>query len=206
MRLSWGATSGLVLGLMAVGGIAGGATSYLIPERWESKGIVEIRSAAGFQAMVESLEKSRSDVTSRRSLVNLITDARLHLYGDQRRTEPLEDIEDTMRSAIHVGVAAKGAAEDGAAVFSVGFRYTDPAKARDTTNALLVRMTQELKASNPDYRVEVLDSPTLPREPLSPKRTACMAMGLLAGLVLALAVILLVRRRMGPPGPGLQAA
>ncbi len=202
MRLRSSSIIRLALGLIAaMGGLAGMAISYFIPEVWEATVVAEIYGPGGAQQLMESLEKSRSNVTSRHSLFKMMTDSRLDIYRLERQTKPIEDIEDKMRQNTHVGIISV-VQKDGGVVFSVSFLYSDPSKAVDTTNTLLARIREELA---PGYSIQVLDSPVVPRKPVAPKRLAFIVLGLLAGLTIAF-IAFIVRRRPNPPGPGLQAA
>jgi hypothetical protein len=201
MRMKNGSTAWLALWLMAAGAVLGFAGSYLIPVTWEARTVAEISGPGGSRALVESLQKSQSNTTSRRSLANLMIDPHLDIYKTERQSRPLEDIEDTMRRNIHIGISPNNG-KGGSDLFSLSFRYSDPSKAADTASALMARMIQELE---PGYSITVLDAPTVPQKPIAPQRLAVMVSGILVGLIVAF-IIFIARRRPNPPGPGLQPA
>jgi uncharacterized protein involved in exopolysaccharide biosynthesis len=84
-------------------------------------------------------------------------------------------------------------------VFRIEFQYPDPKKAQDTVNALIARFLKEATAG---YSLDLLDAPGLPKRPAIPNRAALAITGGVAGLILALFVLLIRGRRK----PGLQTA
>jgi LPS O-antigen subunit length determinant protein (WzzB/FepE family) len=194
MRLKKGSPVWLVLGFMCAGAVAALALTYFMPQKWEAAGVLVVHGDGGIAALVNSIKQSESEATSRQSLAKLMIDPHLDIYKAERQTKPLEDIEDTMRASVHIGIRPV-ITQDGGQVFTVSFRYSDPSKARDTANALIARLTQNF---DPNYKIEVLDPPTLPRKPIFPGRAAFMLTGLFGGLFLAL-IAVLTRRSNEPP-------
>jgi uncharacterized protein involved in exopolysaccharide biosynthesis len=200
----------MVLGCLAAGAVAGWAVSYLMPEMWEAKAVLQItpsrvRSGEDLPPQTnELLLQMFYKLTSRASLTELVADPRLNLHSDP----------DHMRAAIRVVVMAEGQTpRRGTRVFSISYTSTDPQKAVDITNALISKLVtitvNDFRTASPPERatfyIDTLDRPVLPKRPISPKRAAIAITGMGAGLIIAL-VALLFRRRTTRIGEGLQPA
>jgi uncharacterized protein involved in exopolysaccharide biosynthesis len=214
MRLRYQSAYGIVLAFMVTGVLCGLLASWLTAPMWQASvagQITPMRISANQRQdggpSVAFIRQTMDKVLSRNSLMNLVTDPRLNLYQKERLTTPLEQIEDTMRRNIRVAISSDANPRNGSRVFKISFAYPDARKALNTTNGLITRLIFEA-TSNRDaagFSIDILDPPTLPQRPISPSRTRFMLIGFFTGLVLAL-VALLARRRMQPPGPGLQSA
>jgi LPS O-antigen subunit length determinant protein (WzzB/FepE family) len=206
MRLKYESWRGIVLGLMLAGVLSGLLGSYLIPTQWRSTAVLQITARRmGDPGLNEVIQQIQSQVTSRQSLRNLIRDPRLDLYPVERRSQPLEDVEDEMRANVRFQIVP-AAKRNGAQIFTITFTYSDPKKAQDTVNGLITRFIAESIGIPAGFYLETLDPPSLPRQPYAPKRSAFMIAGGVGGLVVAAFVILSRRRRTGAAGQGLEPA
>lgn len=202
-----------LMALLAVGAFGGMGVSYLFTPMWEARAVMQC-TPARFRTdgnptsrIDEFVEKAKSDVMSRTSLAEMMTDPRLDLYRNERRTMPLEDVVDIMRESVRVTIASAPNRKPGAVVFVISFRYPDARKAVDTINAFIGKFENaSLQTSGADtVYYAVLDRPALPKRPMFPKRASFVVTGAVAGLILAIAT-LFIRRRILPCGPGLQPA
>jgi LPS O-antigen subunit length determinant protein (WzzB/FepE family) len=136
--------------LAVIGAVAGLGISFLVTPKYVSIAVGEVRltglednGAKPRERLVEFLEQIKSDTTSRNALSALIQDPKLDLYATERKSLPLEDVEDMMRSDLKVLIAANqqnAGAER--AVFKVQFAYPDRNKAQAVVNAWVSRMIE----------------------------------------------------------------
>ena len=212
---------------VASGAVAGLGISYLVRPLWQAKAVLRY-SVAGVDdrtdyssKLVTFVKEWRSDAFSSQSLEGLIDDPRLDLYRDERGRMPLESVEDIMRNHLSMNVLAlPETTRHNTVVFTVGFVYPDARKAMETTKALTARLIQasfEKRLSRmagvkmaPDKssiqeQVGVVDQAVMPQRPIIPNRANFIVAGAISGAILAMGAST-VRRRMFPPGPGLQHA
>lgn len=144
--------------VLAVGGaVAGLGISFLVTPKYALTAVGQVRLSnpeengpAERERLVEFLEQMKSHTTSRRSLSSLIQDPKLNLYATERKSFPLEDVEDMMRNDLRVLIAANQQdAAAGRAVFKVQFAYPDRNKAQAVVNTWVSRMMYDslVKAS-----------------------------------------------------------
>lgn len=204
MRLRYQSWMKIVPAFVVVGALIGLGVSYLVTTQFESVAVLQITPARSSespdntlaQRLDEEIAQIQSNVESRTSLASLMVDKRLDLYPAERRTEPLEDVEDTMRASIRV-VIRPSPLHKGAQIFTISFYYPDPAKAQATVNALITRFIAwpESTAVPATAYLDVLDQPQIPKHPFFPKRSAFAIAGGLAGLILGCFMILIRRLR-----------
>jgi LPS O-antigen subunit length determinant protein (WzzB/FepE family) len=186
MQLSTGATY-LKLGVaFAIAGVlVATVASFVIPKEYTSTAVLRLTNA-------QNLAKVERQVLSRNSLSQLIQDPLLDLYPSERRTQPLEDVIEYMRTrAIHISVlSTKGQS----AAVAVSFRYPgERRKARAVVGALITRLVDALEQGDAKQNLEILDPPSLPQFPTSPKRPEMLVTGLTVGLLLGLLTAVFVR-------------
>jgi LPS O-antigen subunit length determinant protein (WzzB/FepE family) len=138
--------------VLAVGGaVAGLGISFLVTPKYESTTVGEVRltnveenGPGPRQRLVEFLEQIKAETTSRQALSALIQDPKLDLYDTERKSLPLEDVEDIMRDSMKVLIAPMNPRKGGAApvMFSVRFAYPDRNKAQAVVNAWVSRMIE----------------------------------------------------------------
>jgi hypothetical protein len=136
--------------LAAGGAVAGLGISFLVTPKYASTAVGEVRlsspeeyGAGARERLAGFLEQIKADTTSRQALSTLIQDPKLNLYATERKSLPLEDVEDMMRNDLTILIAVNRqntAAER--AVFKVRFAYPDPNKAQAVVNAWVSRMIQ----------------------------------------------------------------
>ena len=137
-------------GAMALlGAIAGFAASFLFSPRYRATGVLEIRVAGDPAALAhadwrlsEYVVQIKSRVTSRQSLIAIITDPRLSLYESERASMPLEDAMQQMRDDLKISVAPPVLAHSRSAVVSFEFTYRDAAKAASALNEAISRIIE----------------------------------------------------------------
>jgi len=136
--------------VLAVGGaVAGLGISFLVTPKYASTAVGEVR-LSGLEAngagarprLIEFLEQMKSEMTSRQALAALIQNPVLNLYDTERKSLPLEDVEDIMRNDLKVFIAPMNQQKTAAApvVFSVRFAYPDRTKAQAVVDAWVSRM------------------------------------------------------------------
>lgn len=194
----WFAVSAVAFGLM--GALAADAASFwnLLGNRYRSTALVSVQNSTP-----EQIQALTREVLSRTSLTTVIYNLNLMLYKDQWKTQPLEDIIDTMRK--HLSIAPSGS---NGRFLTITFEYGDRIKAMETVSMILNRLVQ---ANLERYRgaldvpvtplmqgrLEVLDPASVPDGPIKPNRYLVAAAGGVAGLVMAV-VIATIRRRWKP--------
>jgi polysaccharide chain length determinant protein (PEP-CTERM system associated) len=109
------------------------------------------------QQLTERIQQMESNITSRQSLATLINDPRLNLYKDLKNKEPLEDIEDEMRQAVHIVINPEISSRKGASIFTISFEYGSRKGAQDTVNALITRFIAESTNSQRDQQATLTE-------------------------------------------------
>jgi succinoglycan biosynthesis transport protein ExoP len=95
------------------------------------------------QELTERIGQMQQSIMSRTSLSSIITDPRLDLYKDERASQPLEDVIETMRNRdIHITIDSLPG-EHRASAFTISFQYRDRVKAHDTVQTLITKFTEE---------------------------------------------------------------
>jgi hypothetical protein len=234
MHLSLPSFPKLALMLSVAGALTGFGISYLVTPSYVSEATLELFQTPGSTPgdLRPVLAGMQRQILSRTSLAYIIQDPRLDLYPSERRSTPLEDVIERMRSRdLRIG----GLGTDSAGV-DIRFAYRDPVKARDTVQTFITRFVQmnlqrqrnendvnrtqrsrdkvdELDARiavlekrlgippspapQPEpfdrfapgrVNIDVLDPPSLPINPVKPNRTMFAFFGLVAGIVMAVAI------------------
>jgi len=174
----------LVLGLAGL--LLGTGVAWLVPNTYSSKATLRIEHEPSVASANEEIMRMTTAVMSRVNLARIIQEA--GLYRDEQRVKPLEDVIDDMRRAIHIDlVSAPGNKESVA--FNIGFEYKDRVKARETVAALIANFqdaSNSLKQDGPRAeKMWVVDTASLPIDPVSPTKTVTLTGGFLAGLLIA---------------------
>jgi hypothetical protein len=161
------------------------------------------------------LRQLTQDILSRGSLAELIQRPSLDLYRRERRADPLEDIIDDMRSrAIRIaptppfGLAGPGHLTS----FEISFAYPDRETAQNVVRELVTKFTDGNAAAERalhrdgmpgSLALEVLDSASLPGNPVPPDRPAAAAVGLVPGMLLGPFLAWRRQRRVNRQAAGL---
>jgi uncharacterized protein involved in exopolysaccharide biosynthesis len=202
LAIGGGLGAGLVLGLacgaiwwitrrkgrrsiMRIGGFAGAgmalglAVAFLIPNEYVSTAV--LRTADGSR-----LPSTMAEVMSEDSLAAIIR--RDHLYSRDLSRSSMHDVVRKMRDeyirlqTVQVRPRFKGAA------FTISFRYSDRVVAQTVTRDLVTRFLTI--TGEPLSATDVIDSASLPQEPIYPNRLSMAVLGTVAGILLGLGVSL----------------
>jgi succinoglycan biosynthesis transport protein ExoP len=94
------------------------------------------------QELTERIGQMQQEILSRTSLSSIITDPRLDLYKEERASQPLEDVIETMRARdIHISIDSLPG-ERRASAFQISFAYRDRTKAHDTVQTLITKFQE----------------------------------------------------------------
>jgi succinoglycan biosynthesis transport protein ExoP len=158
--------SGWIAGPTFAGFVISVVVALSWPNTYEAKAVMQITpnrisenlvQSVVNQRLTERVQQMRDNITSRQSLANIINDPRLGLYKEEKNKEPMEDIEDEMRAAIHINISQESVSRNGASTFSVSFQYRTKTGARDTVNALISRFEAESINSQRDVQNTATD-------------------------------------------------
>jgi LPS O-antigen subunit length determinant protein (WzzB/FepE family) len=150
MQLSIPSFPKLALLLSVAGMLAGWGFSFLITPIYISTATLQIApkivSGAVPQTinreLAERLGQMQQEILSRTSLSRMITDPRLDLYKDERASQPLEDVIETMRLRDIKITIDSLPSEHRASAFTISFAYRDRTKAHDTVQTLITRFQE----------------------------------------------------------------
>lgn len=188
MRMTYHSSAKVVPAFVIFGALAGLLVSYVMPAQWRAAVVLQ-----RVPAQVDDVQEIAYSLGSGQYLGTLIEDPDLDLYRDERRTATIEEIEEIMRQNLRIATM-ESPVQSEAQIFAIAFQYRDPEKAKATVNALTNMLLRESSAHF-GYYLDVLDPPQIPLQPSSPNRALFVASGGLAGLVFAIATILVRRLR-----------
>ena len=109
------------------------------------------------QHITEDIKQMESNITSRQSLANLINDPTLSIYKEEKAKEPMEDVEDEMRSNIRISISPESLNAKGASTFGISFRYRTRKGAMETVNRLISRFISESSNTQRDQQTTISD-------------------------------------------------
>ncbi len=187
----------LVVAMAFVGVLLGTGFAWLLPSEYTSKATLQLTPAE-----VQTIFQLQSKVLSRTSLSQIVNDPELLLYKDQLKETPLEDVIEGMKRNIRIQIVAlPGNLGKRASAFDIDFTYTDRWKAQRTVQKLMDAFMANLQERSAGASTEssngslfVLDTPNLPLSPVYPNPRVLMAVGFLAGILVALLWRLIQRR------------
>jgi polysaccharide biosynthesis transport protein len=143
----------LVIPPVVLGGAAGLAAALLLPTSYQSTATLLVESQELPETIVGSpttsiidqrIAKMRQQVLSRGDLIELIE--RNDLYPEERRSEPLSEVVETMREATTVQAVNADVAPTpqgtNTIAFSMGYSYRDPVKAQAVMQSLVERFLE----------------------------------------------------------------
>ena len=175
-------TFGKVAAGCAVAGLLIAAiVAFSAPSIYRSQSVMKFGTQMPTEDVAHHLNQAEQEILSRRSLAKVIMDAKL--YEKERAAEPLEDIVQQMRNrAIQIRLGNQSN------VFSIAFDYPDPAKAQRVTQTLTSQfiennLLQGRADAGTGVQLEVLDPANLPQQPVGPRRSRIVIMGMVLGLV-----------------------
>ena len=144
---------GWIVGPAFLGLVVSVSVAFMLPNEYSSHATMEITPAQISAGVVQStlanslnerIQQMQTQILSRTSLSTIITDPRLDLYKEERKTRPLEDVIDEMRNNIHIDyVALPGALGRGASAFNISFNYKDRFKAQQVVSSLMDKFQEE---------------------------------------------------------------
>lgn len=160
-----------------IGAAVAGLVSWRAPKAYVSSAVM--RFNVDDSVARERLGPMLQEVFSRNTLSTIIT---THgLYTAERAQRPIEDVIQDMRAHINASLVTG----IHPAAFKISFTGSSPAQANHVTELLVSQLIDKnLKARA--GLMEVLDPPTLPQRPKSPKLSTWMAIGVLLGGLLGL--------------------
>lgn len=185
--------------------IAGLASYYLVPVRYQSEALLEFIpvSAEYVPGRMANHLKGMSDLlTSTPRLERVIED--LNLYESERRTTSLSSVVRQMRHDISITVLDDEASD--ARSFVVRFAASDPRLAQRGTARLASAFIEanfvDVRATQPGVdprtageQLRIIDPPTVPERPVGLSPVQFGAVGAVSGLVLGLTSVGVAMRR-----------
>jgi uncharacterized protein involved in exopolysaccharide biosynthesis len=142
---------GWIVGPAFFGLVVSVCVAFMLPNEYTSKATMSITPAEVGNGIVqnnmgsslnERIQQMQTQIMSHTGLSTIINDPRLDLYKEERKTKPLEDVIEDMKSAIHYNFVALPGGR-GAAAFDIVFSYSDKYKAQQTVNALMNKFVEE---------------------------------------------------------------
>jgi capsular polysaccharide biosynthesis protein len=115
----------------------------------------------------------------------IVDEAKAALRPSERRT-PMSVSAEVVTGTRIVGVSVTG---------------TNPKYARDLASAVSAKTVAYVNGLRDDYRLDRLDSPTLPTSPLSSRKSATIMLGAILGTLLGVGLASLADRVRGGPAP-----
>ena len=139
--------AGWIVGPAFFGVVASVCVAFVLPNQYTSRATMQITPAQISDSMIQStisnslnerIQQMETQILSRGELSTIIQDPRNHLYPDDIKTKPLEDVIQDMKNAIRIDfVALPGALGKRATAFNIEFSYFDRYKAQQTVQALM---------------------------------------------------------------------
>ena len=169
-----------------LGAIAAGITAFVLSDRFVATGTMTVKyHDSPVASKADATLNLTQSVLSRRALTQIIE--KHDLYRNERAGRPLEDVVDQMRRDIRVQVKPANSIE-------VAFLHSDRHKAQLVTAEILDRFVKENLIRKVNSSLQIIETPSLPQDPISPNRTTIALIGLCGGALLGIAIAL-VRRR-----------
>jgi uncharacterized protein involved in exopolysaccharide biosynthesis len=201
----------MALALGVTGMLAGFSLSFLITPEYTSFATMRMTPVAiqegklpAIDGMKEAITQMEDAVESRGSLLSIAKE--LNLYNVLRSSRPIEDVIEDVKRGIRiqfVRLPRKMATQAGA--FNIEFVYYDRSKAQATVRALIYAFAEQnlkrsLAAHDPfrGYVLDVLDTASLPHNPVKPNRHTMTWAGGMAGFIAAAVIALFGRARHAP--------
>jgi polysaccharide biosynthesis transport protein len=140
-----------ILGPVFAGLVISTVVAFLVQNTYVSKATLQITPKQVSESIVkttinqeltERIGQMQQEILSRTSLSSIITDPRLDLYKEERASQPLEDVIETMRNQdIHITIDSLPG-ERRASAFQISFQYRDRNKAHDTVQTLITKFQE----------------------------------------------------------------
>jgi hypothetical protein len=181
MRMRSGRIWKFVAVCAAIGAAIAGVLSWRMPKEYVSTAVLRID--ADDSMVRERLGQIAQGVLNRTTLGGLIVNN--GLYKADRAQLPMEDIVQDMRS--HINLWVIGGHQH---AFKISFTGSSPEQARHVTGMLVSQFIDKNFEAR-SARMEVLDPPSLPQRPRSPKSSTLtrVAIGVLLGFLMGLLAV-----------------
>jgi len=150
-----------------IGIVGATAAAFLLPQKYESSAVMIVQSPSlpedvigggPNDVMVRRLEAIRQQIINRPALLAMIESNQL--YPNERQSQPLSEVIETMRDAITLTPESidLGAGANGEKTISVrlSFSYEDPFKAQAVAQALMERVVEVNSTSNTEQAVQTV--------------------------------------------------
>jgi capsular polysaccharide biosynthesis protein len=145
--------AGWILGPAFFGLVASICVAFTMQNKYQSTAIMQITPAQISDTMVQStianslterIEQMQTSILSHNGLSQIINDPRLHLYKDEIKNAPLDDVIEQMKSNIHIEfINRPGALDRHATAFTISFTYPDRFLAQQTVSALMNKFDEQ---------------------------------------------------------------
>jgi uncharacterized protein involved in exopolysaccharide biosynthesis len=142
------------------------AAAFLLPTKYESSAVMIVQSPSLPQDVIGSgptsaidrrLEAIRQQIVNRPALLAMIEADQL--YPDDRRSDPLSEVIETMRDAITLvpeKIDLGPGQQDNTISVRLAFTYEEPVKAQMVTQALMERIVEVNSTSNTEQAVQTV--------------------------------------------------
>lgn len=140
-----------ILGPVFAGLVISTVVAFLLQNTYVSKATLQITpkqvsdtivKTTISQDLTERIGTMQQEIMSRASLSSIITDPRLDLYKEERASQPLEDVIETMRNRdVHITIDSLPG-EHRVSAFQISFDYRDRTKAHDTVQNLIAKFQE----------------------------------------------------------------
>ena len=142
------------------------ATAFLLPTKYESSAVMIVQSPSLPQDVIGTgsnsaidrrLEAIRQQIVNRPALLSMIEADQL--YPNERRSDPLSEVIETMRDAITLvpeKIDLGPGEKDNTISVRLSFTYEDPVKAQRVTQALMERIVEVNSTSNTEQAVQTV--------------------------------------------------
>jgi uncharacterized protein involved in exopolysaccharide biosynthesis len=200
--MSWGL--GTILALSGtVGALVAFGASFAIPKRYLSTAVLMITPKPPRPMPTSAIDREMGNRINSLSQIALSREALVAsvvsfgLYKTELSRLPIEDVLEIMRRDIQIQPAANMVEDIGRIPgVEVRFSYQDGLGAQQVVKYLASRYIDEnVRGGSPELPtlIELLDPPSLPYSPVSPRPGRVTMMGLVAGLTLGAACSLVAR-------------
>jgi uncharacterized protein involved in exopolysaccharide biosynthesis len=173
-----------VLAAALIGCLLAFAGSFAIPKKYIATSVLTIQGTPETAQAARAINQLAERSLNRQSLIKVIAD--LSLYQDLRLRLPLEDVIETMRKDVRFASAGTPHA------FQVSFVSQDQREAKAVTEALMRRLVTASNEPDSLSKIVVIDG-TGPANVIFPNHLAMAITGLLAGLLLGAAYVVVIK-------------
>jgi hypothetical protein len=186
----------LGLGAGAAAAVVAAVAAFASPARYLSTATVRMVNSSD---AANDLQTRLGQVVGSTTLVELMQRPDLNLYAKERSQLPVKDVLRQLRTRDLCIETLKVSEVGRTQSLRIAFQYPDREKAHGFVQALVSKLVEGDGIGDARAYVEVLDPPSVPEAPQLPDRATIIAVGLIAGVLLGSAAILLGRSRAAVP-------